>query len=173
MGRRRRPGGGRAVLGRLRLADRRRPALATTDGRARGVGVRSPVARAGIPGAASLSIPTESTNSAAWEIALRTLGFAPAELVDRIAAQFGLRVAKFEQADARALALLPERLARKYNVFPLREDERHLFIATADPTNIEVEHAIGFASGRRPVRQLQWTREAKGAPIYGVRGESR
>ena len=77
------------------------------------------------------------------------------ELTERsVAPQFGLRVAEIDQADARALAVLPERLARKYNVFPLREDDRQLYVATAAPTNIEVEHAIGFASGRRPVFEL-------------------
>ena len=112
------------------------------------------VARAGLPGASSLSIPGEVANPEAWDIAFRTLGLSVPELVSKIAPQFGLRVADFEQTDTRALALLPERLARKYHVFPLREDDRHLYVATADPTNIEVEHAIGFASGRRPVFEL-------------------
>ncbi|HVZ79067.1 MAG TPA: GspE/PulE family protein, partial [Gemmatimonadaceae bacterium] len=90
----------------------------------------------------------------AWEIASRTLGMSGSELAERIAPQFGLRPANFEQAESRALAVLPERLARKYHVFPLREDDRHVYVATADPTDIEVEHAIGFASGRRPVFEL-------------------
>jgi type II secretory ATPase GspE/PulE/Tfp pilus assembly ATPase PilB-like protein len=112
------------------------------------------VARAGLAGASSLSIPGDVGNVEAWEIAARTLGLAPADLAARIASQFGLRVAEFERTDPRALALLPERLARRYHVFPLREDDRHIYVATADPTDIEVEHAIGFASGRRPVFEL-------------------
>ncbi len=112
------------------------------------------VARAGLAGVASLSIPPEVENGEAWEVTARTLGLTETELAARIASQFGLTVADFEQTDSRALALLPERLARRYHVFPLREDDRHLYIATADPTDIEVEHAIGFASGRRPVFEL-------------------
>ncbi|HVB31274.1 MAG TPA: ATPase, T2SS/T4P/T4SS family [Gemmatimonadaceae bacterium] len=112
------------------------------------------VARAGLAGASSLSIPGDVGNIEAWDIASRTLGLAPLDLAGRVASQFGLRVAEFERTDPRALALLPERLARRYHVFPLREDDRHIYVATADPTDIEVEHAIGFASGRRPVFEL-------------------
>ncbi|HEU4988731.1 MAG: Flp pilus assembly complex ATPase component TadA [Gemmatimonadota bacterium] len=112
------------------------------------------VARAGLAGASSLSIPSDVSNAEGWDIASRTLGLAPQELAARVAPQFGLRVAEFERTDPRALALLPERLARRYHVFPLREDDRNIYVATADPTDIEVEHAIGFASGRRPVFEL-------------------
>src|SRR5260370_6213724 len=111
-------------------------------------------ARAGLPGAASLSIPGDVSNTEAWDIASRTLGLPSPELAERIAPQFGLRKADVDNSDPRALTLLPERVARKYAVFPVREDDRHIYIATADPTNIEVEHAIGFAAGRRPVFEL-------------------
>ncbi|HEX8724886.1 MAG TPA: ATPase, T2SS/T4P/T4SS family [Gemmatimonadaceae bacterium] len=110
--------------------------------------------RAGLAGAPSLSIPSDVTSVEAWEIATRTLGLTPQELAARVAPQFGLRVAEFDRTDPRALALLPERLARRYHVFPLREDDRNIYVATSDPTDIEVEHAIGFASGRRPVFEL-------------------
>src|SRR5687767_5030795 len=111
-------------------------------------------ARAGLKGADVLSIPADVGLIDSWEIASRTLGIAAPELASRLAPIFGLAEADFEKAEARALTLLPERIARKYHVFPLREDERHRVVATADPTNIEVEHAIGFAAGRRPIFEL-------------------
>jgi len=111
-------------------------------------------ARAGIKGADVLVITGDIGLIDAWEIASRTLGMSPQELASSLAPAFGLAEADFEKAEARALSLLPERIARKYHVFPLRENERHLVVATADPTNIEVEHAIGFAAGRRPIFEL-------------------
>ena len=111
-------------------------------------------ARAGLKGADVLDIPGDTSLLDSWDIASRTLGLSPQELASVLAPAFGLAEATFETADPRALALLPERIARKYHVFPLRENERHLVVATADPTNIEVEHAIGFAAGRRPVFEL-------------------
>lgn len=110
--------------------------------------------RAGLKGADSLFIPNDVSLVEAWEIGARTLGLTATELAEKLAPAFGLSVADLSQADAKALALLPERLARKYHVFPIRDDERHLVVATADPANLEVEHALGFASGRRPVFEL-------------------
>ena len=110
--------------------------------------------RAGLKGAEVLNIPAGTQLVEAWEMAARTLGVTPPELASALAPAFALAEADFEKADARALNLLPERIARQYHVFPLREDDRHLVVATCDPTNIEVEHAIGFAAGRRPVFEL-------------------
>jgi type IV pilus assembly protein PilB len=110
--------------------------------------------RAGIKGADGLIVPNDTSLIDSWEIASRTLGISAPELAKALAPTFGLAEAEFEKAEPRALSLLPERIARKYHVFPLREDERHLVVATADPTNIEVEHAIGFAAGRRPIFEL-------------------
>ena len=114
----------------------------------------SAAARAGMKGADALSIPGDISLIDSWEIASRTLGVSSPELASSLAPTFGLAEADFETADSRALSLLPERIARKYHVFPLREDDRHLVVATSDPTNIEVEHAIGFAAGRRPIFEL-------------------
>jgi type IV pilus assembly protein PilB len=111
-------------------------------------------ARAGLKGADAISIPADVSLIDSWEIASRTLGMTAPELASALGPIFGLAQADFEKAEARALALLPERIAHKYHVFPLREDERHLVVATADPTNIEVEHAIGFAAGRRPIFEI-------------------
>ncbi|MGH7636817.1 MAG: ATPase, T2SS/T4P/T4SS family [Gemmatimonadaceae bacterium] len=111
-------------------------------------------ARAGIKGADALVIPGDIGMVDAWEMASRTLGVSTADLAKLLAPTFGLAEADFDKAEPRALTLLPERISRKYHVFPLREDDRHLVVATADPTNIEVEHAIGFAAGRRPVFEL-------------------
>src|SRR5215210_1366041 len=110
--------------------------------------------RAGMTGADALDIPADTGLIDSWDIASRTLGLSAPDLLTALAPIFGLAEAKFDSSEARALALLPERIARKYHVFPLREDERHLYVATSDPTNIEVEHAIGFAAGRRPIFEL-------------------
>src|SRR5687767_11990196 len=128
-------------------------------------------ARAGLKGADVLSIPADVGLIDSWEIASRTLGIAAPELASRLAPIFGLAEADFEKAEPRALTLLPERIARKYHVFPLREDERHLVVATADPTNIEVEHAIGFAAGRRPIFELATPSAIEEALFAGYSGD--
>ncbi|HEU4996032.1 MAG TPA: ATPase, T2SS/T4P/T4SS family [Gemmatimonadaceae bacterium] len=129
-------------------------------------------ARAGVKGADVLVLPSDVSLSDSWEIVSRTFGVSPAELASALAPAFGLAEADFAKGDARALALLPERIARKYHVFPLREDDRHLVVATADPTNIEVEHAIGFAAGRRPIFELATPAAIEEALFNAFSGES-
>ncbi|MFQ5536858.1 MAG: ATPase, T2SS/T4P/T4SS family [Gemmatimonadota bacterium] len=50
--------------------------------------------------------------------------------------------------------LLPESVARRHTVFPLRDEDRHLVVASADPADVAAEQAVGFASGRTPVLEI-------------------
>jgi len=112
------------------------------------------VARAGIKSAEVVVIPDDASLVDSWEITARTLGIAQPDLAKALAPAFGLAAADCEQADPAALAILPERIARQYHVFPLREERRNVVVATSDPTNIDVEQAIEFATGRHLVFEL-------------------
>ena len=110
----------------------------------------SAAARAGVTAAEVLEFPETVSLSDAWEIASRTLGVSQAELASLIGPALGYGVAEFE-VDAAAAPSLPERLARKYHVFPLSEESRRIVVATADPTNFAAEQAIEFSTGKRAV----------------------
>jgi type IV pilus assembly protein PilB len=49
-----------------------------------------------------------------------------------------------------AVRLVPERLARRYEIVPLSVDNRVLTYATCRPFDPEIERDLSFASGRRP-----------------------
>jgi len=49
---------------------------------------------------------------------------------------------------------VPEKAARRYLVFPLRENDRQLIVATANPSDLDAEQALGFVSGRTPVFEV-------------------
>ncbi len=70
------------------------------------------------------------------------------ELAEAVANHFRLEVADPEALDPATLRLVPREVAREYNVVPIRESYHTLFVATADPTNLDAEQAIAFASGR-------------------------
>jgi type IV pilus assembly protein PilB len=123
--------------------------------------------RAGLRGAQVLEIPADASLADSWDIAVRTLGLSGPELAAQLAPVLGLSPAAFDSADSGVLALLPERLARQYYVFPLREEKRRLVVATADPTNLEIEHAIGFACGRRPLFELADPAAIQAAMVEG------
>ena len=90
----------------------------------------------------------------AWKAALSASPGTEDELAQQVAAHFKLEVADLEHAQPTALRLIPERVARRYWIYPLRDDDRHLYVATIDPTAFDVEQAVGFASGRRPVFEI-------------------
>jgi type II secretory ATPase GspE/PulE/Tfp pilus assembly ATPase PilB-like protein len=90
----------------------------------------------------------------AWTTAASGAGISEDDLARAVAAHFRLDPADLRAAEPRALKLVPEALARRCHVFPLRETDRNLVVATSDPTNIELEQMIGFASGRRAVFEI-------------------
>ena len=110
--------------------------------------------RAGLKGASAVLIPNGTSNGDAWEIGARALGTTPSELAKSIAPSIQLHSANLAAADAKAVRLVPEKLARKYNVFALRDNDRQIVVATSDPHNIECEQALAFAAGRRVVFEL-------------------
>ncbi|MGD0483232.1 MAG: ATPase, T2SS/T4P/T4SS family [Gemmatimonadales bacterium] len=72
------------------------------------------------------------------------------DLAKLVARHFRLDVADLGSAEPAAAKLVPEKVARQFLVFPIREDDRRLVVATADPSNYEAEQMLGFASSRTP-----------------------
>ena len=110
--------------------------------------------RAKLPGATDLQLPAGITTANAWDAVARAAGINTKELAQRAAAALGLMAAEFENAQPHALRLLPEKIARRLKVFPLSEDDHTIVVAVSDPTNLETEQAVGFASGRRAIFAL-------------------
>jgi type II secretory ATPase GspE/PulE/Tfp pilus assembly ATPase PilB-like protein/CheY-like chemotaxis protein len=90
----------------------------------------------------------------AWSRVAASARQSDADLAAAVARHFRLGVADLTHAEDRAAKLLPEAVARRHQVFPLRETDRDLVVATSDPTNLEAEQDLGFASGRRPVFEI-------------------
>jgi type IV pilus assembly protein PilB len=124
-------------------------------------------ARSGIEGATSLLIPAGTVAAEAWEMTARALGVTPSDLAQRTSRALGLHYADFQAAQRKATRLVPAKLARRFNVFPLREDDRQLIVATADPQNLECEHTLGFAAGRRIRFELAAPHQVADAVIRG------
>src|SRR6185436_11196805 len=62
--------------------------------------------------------------------------------------------ADLHSATEHAARLVPERWARKYCVLPLTVGDRKVVVATADPSDVECEHTLAFATGRDVVFHL-------------------
>lgn len=70
------------------------------------------------------------------------------DLVNHLARYLKLESADLRNIPDHVLALVPDEIARKYQVVPTREENRRLVVATCDPTNLEAEKEISFACGR-------------------------
>src|SRR4051812_6313797 len=72
----------------------------------------------------------------------------PPATADALAKRYNLPVANLYAVSAHAIALVPERWARRFHVVPLQATEEELLVATADPTDFDCERTLGFATGR-------------------------
>ncbi len=107
------------------------------------------VARAaGLPGAGELHLDVHTSVGEAWHRVEEACGIDPDALAREVARHFRLEVADLNAVEKKAVKLLPESVARDFWVLPLRETYRRLIIASSDPTDVDAEKAVEFASGR-------------------------
>ncbi len=111
-------------------------------------------AYAGLPAPIATRLAEGASASQAWEAVAQAAGLRDHELVAPIARALYLHFAHLDSADRRTLRLVPERIARTFNILPLRENDQTLTVATADPYDHAAEQAIATVSGRRVVFEL-------------------
>ncbi|MGH7699924.1 MAG: GspE/PulE family protein, partial [Gemmatimonadales bacterium] len=88
-----------------------------------------------------------------WE-ALVANGLATDDqILKALAKRFRLKVADLAQQDPKVAQAVPEQLARRFRVLPLRMTDSFLEVATANPFDIDAEKALAFATARE-VRTL-------------------
>ena len=109
--------------------------------------------RAGLEGK-SPTVAPETEAKEAWAAVTRAYKIEDSRLCELVATYFRLDVADFGVRDPNAPLLVPEELARRHHVYPLYETDRHLLVATCDPTQVEAERALGFSTGRTTVFQV-------------------
>ena len=112
------------------------------------------VQRANLQGAEALRVAPSTSLAQAWEDVARGCGLSPDQLAQEIADAMRLPLARLGQRDPHVQKLVPEKLARRFQVLPLRESDRQIVIACADPLNDEIERGIAFASGRMPIFEI-------------------
>src|SRR5215472_8706601 len=110
--------------------------------------------RAKLPGAESLMVLPGTPTLESWAEVARATGTTPEKLAAHVTQSLKLGVADLSAIEPKALRLLPEKLARRYQVIPLRETDRHITVATSNPDDLSVEQAVSFASGRSVIFEI-------------------
>jgi type II secretory ATPase GspE/PulE/Tfp pilus assembly ATPase PilB-like protein/CheY-like chemotaxis protein len=88
-----------------------------------------------------------------WEILVQRKLATNEQILGAIAARFRFPVADLSKVDPKLVSTVPEQLARRFNVVPVRQTDSYLEVATANPFDIDAEKMLAFATGRE-VRML-------------------
>ncbi len=89
-----------------------------------------------------------------WERILVDELMPEAELLSLIAGRCRLPIADLTTVSPIARDALPESLARRYNVVPIRATDTYLEVGTANPFDVGAEQSLAFATGREVRMQL-------------------
>ncbi len=109
--------------------------------------------------------------------ALVLLGVREEEIATGLARQLGLPRASLrrQDVDQRVAAMLPEALARKYSVVPVRRDGGRLLLAMSDPLDVVALDDVGIATGLTPSPAVATAEEIKTAidRVHGLGQQAR
>ena len=88
-----------------------------------------------------------------WEMLVQRKQASDGDILGAIASRFRFPVADLSKTDVKLISAVPEQLARRFNVVPVRLTDSYLEVATANPFDIDAEKMLAFATGRE-VRML-------------------
>ena len=88
-----------------------------------------------------------------WEMLVQRRQASDQQILGAIATRFRFSVADLSKIDVKLISAVPEQLARRFNVVPVRQTDSYLEVATANPFDIDAEKMLAFATGRE-VRML-------------------
>ncbi|HEV8197546.1 MAG TPA: type II/IV secretion system protein [Gemmatimonadales bacterium] len=87
-------------------------------------------------------------DSSLWEALIARRLVTDNQILTAVAARFRFQIADLTVLDHHVQHSVPEQLARKYNILPLRITDSYLEIATANPFDMDAEKMLAFATGR-------------------------
>ncbi|HEU5219161.1 MAG TPA: type II/IV secretion system protein [Gemmatimonadales bacterium] len=86
--------------------------------------------------------------SSVWEALITRRLVTDDQILSAVAARFRFQIADLALLEPQVQHAVPEQLARKYNILPLRMTDSYLEIATANPFDMDAEKMLAFATGR-------------------------
>jgi len=89
-----------------------------------------------------------------WETVVASEVATDEQIIEALAARFRFKTADFSVADRQARELVPESVARRYQIIPLRVTDSFLEVATANPFDLDCEKTLAFATGREVRTQV-------------------
>jgi type II secretory ATPase GspE/PulE/Tfp pilus assembly ATPase PilB-like protein/CheY-like chemotaxis protein len=88
------------------------------------------------------------SGSTLWQNVVAARIATDAEIVDKLSHRFRLKIADVTKMDRSARDGVPEQLARRHHVLPLRLTDSYLEIGTSNPLDLDAEKALAFNTAR-------------------------
>ncbi|MBI1967937.1 MAG: type II/IV secretion system protein, partial [Gemmatimonadetes bacterium] len=88
-----------------------------------------------------------------WEAVVAQQLATDEQILNALSDRFRLKLADLSQIDPAAKDAIPEQVARRYRLLPIRQTDSYLEVATANPFDIDAEKTLAFATGRE-IRML-------------------
>src|SRR6267143_3479454 len=89
-----------------------------------------------------------------WETLVAQKVVSDEQILTALSTRFRLKLADVKEGDHSVKEKVPEQLARRYHILPLRVTDSFLEIATANPFDLDAEKALAFATAREIRMQL-------------------
>src|SRR6266496_115161 len=83
-----------------------------------------------------------------WETLVAQKVASDEQILNALSSRFRLKLADVHQMDPAAKERVPEAVARRYQILPLRATDSYLEVATANPFDLDAEKALAFATAR-------------------------
>jgi type II secretory ATPase GspE/PulE/Tfp pilus assembly ATPase PilB-like protein len=83
-----------------------------------------------------------------WETLVAQKIASDEQILTALSTRFRLKLADLAQLDPDAKERVPEQVARRYHILPLRATDSYLEVATANPFDLDAEKALAFATAR-------------------------
>jgi type II secretory ATPase GspE/PulE/Tfp pilus assembly ATPase PilB-like protein/CheY-like chemotaxis protein len=83
-----------------------------------------------------------------WECVVAEKIATDADIIEKVSHRFRLKVADPTKLDPAAREGVPEQLARRYRVLPIRLTDSFLELGTSNPFDLDAEKALAFATAR-------------------------
>jgi type II secretory ATPase GspE/PulE/Tfp pilus assembly ATPase PilB-like protein/CheY-like chemotaxis protein len=88
-----------------------------------------------------------------WETLVQRKLLGDDQILGALSSRFRIPMADLGRAEPKLAQSVPEQVARRFNVVPVRQTDSFLEVATANPFDIDAEKMLAFATGRE-VRML-------------------
>jgi type II secretory ATPase GspE/PulE/Tfp pilus assembly ATPase PilB-like protein/CheY-like chemotaxis protein len=97
---------------------------------------------------ANLRSQTNDPTASLWQAILDRRLLTEDQILGAVSERFRMPVADLNLVDRRVADQVPEQLARRYKVIPIRVTDSWLDVATANPFDMDAEKMLAFATGR-------------------------